>query len=66
MAKKIDLEFDIEISCQNCGKNFQISTKDIGKSVTCPHCNSVTQLKDNGFTNGIQKVNKSLNELFKI
>ena len=66
MVKKVNLQFDLDIPCQKCGKKFKVSTKDVGKSVKCPHCRTITQLKDNGFTKGLQKANNALNKLFKI
>ena len=66
MSKKVDLQFDFEIPCQKCGKKFKVCTKDVGKSVKCPHCRTTTQLKDAGFTKGLQKANDTLNKLFKI
>lgn len=30
--------FSFDVTCPKCGKSFEISINDSGKTVTCPNC----------------------------
>lgn len=61
----MSLEFDIEIDCPHCNKEITISSKQAGSTISCPYCNCLIELKDDGFSDGIKNVEKSIDDLFK-
>ena len=57
-----DAEF--EIDCPNCNKGITVRVDQVGQLVTCPHCKTKIDLKDNGFTDGIADAENQINGLF--
>ncbi|MDD3395375.1 MAG: hypothetical protein PHG19_12155 [Anaerotignum sp.] len=58
-----DTAFDID--CPECGKSIKISTDKVGGSVVCPHCKVTIELKDDGFTEGLDNANKAIDDFLK-
>lgn len=65
MARNFIKTFDIEIECPKCHSKFKISSNQVGSTVTCVSCKQVIKLKDNGFSTGINEVNKTLDKFSK-
>lgn len=59
----MSLEFDIDIECPNCSKEFSVSTTKVGSKVSCPHCHEIIELKDNSLTAGLSSAEKQIDDL---
>ena len=55
----------IEFECPNCNQNVIMSLNEVGDVITCPHCLSTISVQDAGFTQGLDEVSQSLNEIDK-
>lgn len=58
-------DFSFEINCPECDAEITISAKQIGSSVVCPKCKVTINLQDDGLTEELSNVEKSLNDLLK-
>ena len=56
--------FDFDVQCEGCKKEFTISTKDIGTTVHCPHCDAEIALNDDGFSEGVTDIEEKLSAMF--
>lgn len=65
MPQKFINAFDIEVRCPNCDNKFKISSNQVGSNITCNFCQQVIKLEDNGFSNGINEVNRTLDKFSK-
>lgn len=63
MAKNVIGNFDMDVECPACKKPFTISSKDVGKTVKCPHCKEKIKLKDNGFSDGLQTAENEIGRM---
>ena len=55
----------VKIKCPKCSKSIDIQAKQIGSAVICPYCKVNIKLNDNGFSSGIDKIQKSFDKIFK-
>lgn len=53
------------VNCPNCNNSVSFKGKQVGSQITCPFCKSIIQLNDNNFTNDVDKLQKSFNNIFK-
>jgi len=54
----------IDIDCPNCNRKITFSLNDVGKTIKCPKCSTLINLKkDSSFDNSVKSVDKSLKEL---
>lgn len=52
-------------TCPNCNNSISFTGNQIGSQITCPTCKKIIQLKDNNFSNDVDKLQKSFNNIFK-
>ncbi len=52
-------------NCPNCNNSISFTGKQAGTQITCPFCKGIIQLKDNNFSNDINKLQNSFNNIFK-
>lgn len=64
MSLNLDNE-ELSLGCPNCNATVNFKVKQIGSSVICSKCNSKINLEDNGFSQGLKDLEKSLKNLFK-
>ena len=58
-------DISFEINCPECDTEITVSMKQMGTSVVCPKCKVSIDLQDDGIGEGLNNVEKSLNDLSK-
>ena len=56
---------EFEIACPGCGGAVKLRIKDVGSSVTCPHCKRKIHLQDDGFSRNVRKADQAISKLAK-
>lgn len=51
--------------CPKCDGTFTVLAKQVGTHINCNHCGQPIFLEDSGFSQGLQDVNKKINDIFK-
>ncbi len=65
MSKNYIGNFDIDFTCPNCHNSFKVSSSKIGSTINCNFCNKTIHLQDDGFSDGLNQVNKSIDDFTK-
>lgn len=57
--------FNFNLTCPNCHGSFKVSSSQVGSTINCQFCHKTINLQDNGFSSGINQVNKSIDDFTK-
>ena len=56
---------NFEFTCPKCNNKITASVNNVGGIITCPNCSQTITLKDNGFSQGINQTNQSIDKFLK-
>lgn len=58
-------DYDYKCSCPCCNKTVDVSIKQAGTTIECPHCKSEIEVFVDGATNTINLIDSSIQNLFR-
>lgn len=65
MSQNIIGDFDFDVECPNCEKEFSVNLSQVGCSVKCPHCGELIQLEDDGISETVEDAEDAINGFLK-